>query len=157
MNVFIYVRTWTCIRPIYSCICKVKRHSHTHTVSMTPTAGRSVPVHSSVSPQICIVLLNFLSCCCVVFSLLLCCCCCVVVFVTLCRVAFLCFVLLFLLCCVVSHCVASRCFVLLSVVLCCLPHRGRRTALGSVCFFSAPDCELFSDILKDECSTGLHT
>jgi hypothetical protein len=52
------------------------------------------------------------------------------------------------LCCVALCCVALCCVVLLCVVL-CLPHKGRGTALGSVCFFSAPDSALFRAVLKD--------
>jgi hypothetical protein len=142
INVCMYVRTCACIRPIYSCICNVKRHSHPHSVNGTNCSLQSTrpffcfSVNLYCATKILIVLL-----CCFVLLLL----CCVVLLLSRC-VALLCVVLrCVVFCCVVLFCVVFvvLCRIALLFALLCLPYTVQWTAPGSVCFFSAPDSELF--------------
>jgi hypothetical protein len=107
MYLCMYVRTCACIGPIYSCICKVKRHSHSHSHSISDKNCSSqwnrpffcFSLNLYRATKFPIVLL-----CCVV----LCCCCCVVLCCCFCRFMLRCVALLCVsLCCVALYCVVS--------------------------------------------------
>jgi hypothetical protein len=95
MYVCMYECTCVCIRPIYSCICKVKRHSHSHSHSISGTNCSS----QSTLPFFC-------------FSVNL-------YRVTKFPIVLLCYVVLFLSRCVALRCFALCCVVLYFVVSCC--------------------------------------